>query len=70
MPQNGFNLLDVGAYYQNVIKGIIVIAALTQIKAGPPSRLRGRAAVLLGLALGVEIATSARRAPVLPGATG
>ena len=29
--QNGFNLLDIDAYYQNIIKGIIIIAALTQL---------------------------------------
>lgn len=26
--QNGFNLLDIDAYYQNIIKGVIIIAAL------------------------------------------
>lgn len=32
--QNGFNLLDIDAYYQNIIKGVIIIAALTQIDSG------------------------------------
>ncbi|TFC19733.1 ABC transporter permease [Cryobacterium algoritolerans] len=29
--QNGFNLLDVDAYYQNIIKGVIIIAALATV---------------------------------------
>ncbi|MBG6053762.1 ribose transport system permease protein [Salinibacterium sp. CAN_S4] len=29
--QNGFNLLDIDAYYQNVIKGLIIIAALATV---------------------------------------
>ncbi|MGJ8720882.1 MAG: ABC transporter permease [Salinibacterium amurskyense] len=29
--QNGFNLLDIDAYYQNIIKGVIIIAALTSV---------------------------------------
>ncbi len=29
--QNGFNLLDIDAYYQNIIKGLIIIAALTSV---------------------------------------
>ncbi|QWT25130.1 ABC transporter permease [Subtercola sp. PAMC28395] len=29
--QNGFNLLDIDAYYQNIIKGIIIIAALATV---------------------------------------
>ncbi|QNE35359.1 ABC transporter permease [Leifsonia shinshuensis] len=30
--QNGFNLLDIDAYYQNIIKGVIIIAALAAVK--------------------------------------
>ena len=33
--QNAFNLLEVDAYYQNIIKGIIISAALTQFNTGP-----------------------------------
>ncbi|MEF2977309.1 ABC transporter permease [Subtercola sp. YIM 133946] len=29
--QNGFNLLDIDAYYQNIIKGLIIIAALATV---------------------------------------
>jgi ribose transport system permease protein len=39
--QNGFNLLDVDSYYQNIIKGIIIIAALTQINTGSIRHLFG-----------------------------
>jgi len=47
--QNGFNLLDVDAYYQNIIKGIIIIAALTQVNTGPlRHRLSRRAAAVPG----------------------
>jgi ribose transport system permease protein len=35
--QNGFNLLDIDAYYQNIIKGVIIIAALASVNW---SRLR------------------------------
>ncbi|TQJ31491.1 ABC transporter permease [Microbacterium sp. SLBN-146] len=30
--QNGFNLLDVDPYYQNIIKGLIIIAALANVR--------------------------------------
>lgn len=29
--QNGFNLLDINAYYQNIIKGVIIIAAIASV---------------------------------------
>jgi ribose transport system permease protein len=29
--QNGFNLLDVNAYYQNIVKGLIIIGAVSRI---------------------------------------
>lgn len=29
--QNGFNLLDIDAYYQNIIKGLIIIAAISTV---------------------------------------
>lgn len=39
--QNGFNLLDIDSYYQNIIKGIIIIAALTRLPGLRPAlRLR------------------------------
>ncbi|WAB83829.1 hypothetical protein OVN20_12465 [Microcella daejeonensis] len=38
--QNGFNLLDVDAYYQDVIKGVIIIAALATIDPGVVRRFR------------------------------
>ncbi|MET2011767.1 ABC transporter permease [Microbacterium chocolatum] len=36
--QNGFNLLDVDPYYQNIIKGLIIIAALAHVRF--PRRIR------------------------------
>lgn len=36
--QNGFNLLDVDPYYQNIIKGLIIIAALATVRL--PRRTR------------------------------
>lgn len=39
--QNGFNLLNVDAYYQDVIKGIIIIAALATVDRGFLRRFRG-----------------------------
>ena len=38
--QNGFNLLDIDAYYQNIIKGVIIIAALTSVDWSRFSRPR------------------------------
>ncbi|MGM7774673.1 ABC transporter permease [Arthrobacter sp. KNU-44] len=39
--QNGFNLLDIDSYYQNIIKGVIIIAALTRLpRIRPAFRLR------------------------------
>lgn len=38
--QNGFNLLDIDAYYQDVIKGVIIIAALATLDRGGARRLR------------------------------
>lgn len=37
--QNGFNLLDIDAYYQDVIKGLIIIAALATVDGGVLRRL-------------------------------
>jgi len=31
--QNGFNLLDINAYYQNIVKGLIIIAAVSHLDA-------------------------------------
>lgn len=36
--QNGFNLLDVNPYYQDIIKGLIIIAALASVRL--PRRIR------------------------------
>jgi ribose transport system permease protein len=30
--QNGFNLLDIDSYFQNIIKGVIIIAALASVR--------------------------------------
>ncbi|WP_156376798.1 ABC transporter permease [Yonghaparkia sp. Root332] len=38
--QNGFNLLDIDAYYQDVIKGVIIIAALATLDRGGARHLR------------------------------
>lgn len=38
--QNGFNLLDIDAYYQDVIKGVIIIAALATVGGGGARRFR------------------------------
>lgn len=38
--QNGFNLLDIDAYYQDVIKGVIIIAALATVGGGGARHLR------------------------------
>lgn len=38
--QNGFNLLDIDAYYQDVIKGVIIIAALATVGRGGAGHLR------------------------------
>lgn len=38
--QNGFNLLDIDAYYQDVIKGVIIIAALATVGRGGARHLR------------------------------
>lgn len=36
--QNGFNLLDINPYYQDIIKGLIIIAALASVRL--PRRIR------------------------------
>lgn len=38
--QNGFNLLNIDPYYQNIIKGIIIIAALASFNSGKYRRVR------------------------------
>ncbi|MBO1900835.1 ABC transporter permease [Leucobacter weissii] len=38
--QNGFNLLDIDPYYQNIIKGVIIIAALASFDWSRFSRIR------------------------------
>lgn len=40
--QNGFNLLDIDAYYQNIIKGLIIIAALATVDWRVLARRFGR----------------------------
>jgi ribose transport system permease protein len=42
--QNGFNLLDIDAYYQNIIKGLIIIAALASVDWRALTRRFGRRA--------------------------
>ena len=40
--QNGFNLLDINAYYQNIVKGLIIVAAVSRIDWSGLAALRTR----------------------------